>query len=77
MIKTRTYDDRLNTIQNVKAAGISVCSGGILGLGEEEKDRIGLLHELASLKGGHPESVPISVGAVEARRSATRAKPKG
>ena len=60
MIKTRTYDDRLNTIQNVKEAGISVCSGGILGLGEEEKDRIGLLHELASLKGGHPESVPIN-----------------
>ena len=50
----------LNTIQNVKDAGISVCSGGILGLGEEEKDRIGLLHELASLKGGHPESVPIN-----------------
>ncbi|CAH0378050.1 unnamed protein product [Pelagomonas calceolata] len=60
VIKTRTYDDRLNTIQNVKEAGISVCSGGILGLGEEEKDRIGLLHELASLKGGHPESVPIN-----------------
>ena len=60
VIKTRTYDDRLNTIQNVKDAGISVCSGGILGLGEEEKDRIGLLHELASLKGGHPESVPIN-----------------
>ena len=44
----------------MKEAGISVCSGGILGLGEEEKDRIGLLHELASLKGGHPESVPIN-----------------
>ena len=44
----------------MKDAGISVCSGGILGLGGEEKDRIGLLHELASLKGGHPESVPIN-----------------
>jgi len=60
VIKTRTYDDRLNTIANVKAAGLSVCSGAILGLGEEDKDRIGLLHELASLKGGHPESVPIN-----------------
>ena len=57
-----------------------MCStaGGILGLGEEEKDRIGLLHELASLKGGHPESVPINaLVAVEGTPIATRAKPKG
>lgn len=60
VISTRSYDDRLATIANVKAAGLSVCSGGILGLGEAEKDRIGLLHELATLDGGHPESVPIN-----------------
>ena len=60
VISTRTYDDRLATIANVQKAGISVCSGGILGLGEQEKDRVGLLHELANLPGGHPESVPIN-----------------
>jgi len=60
VISTRTYDDRLQTIANVKAAGISVCSGGILGLGEGPADRVGLLHELATLPGGHPESVPVN-----------------
>jgi len=59
VITTRTYEDRLQTIDNVRKAGISVCSGGILGLGEEEKDRIGLLHSLATLD-EHPESVPIN-----------------
>ena len=59
VISTRTYDDRLQTIANVRKAGISVCCGGILGLGESEADRIGLLYELASLP-QHPESVPIN-----------------
>lgn len=59
VITTRTYEDRLNTIANVRDAGISVCCGGILGLGEKEADRVGLLHVLATLP-EHPESVPIN-----------------
>jgi biotin synthase len=59
VITTRSYDDRLQTIANVRAAGISVCCGGILGLGEKEEDRIGLLLELATMP-QHPESVPIN-----------------
>ena len=59
VITTRTYEDRLNTIANVRDAGISVCCGGILGLGEAETDRVGLLHVLATLP-DHPESVPIN-----------------
>ena len=59
VISTRSYDDRLQTIANVRKAGISVCCGGILGLGESEADRIGLLYELATMD-THPESVPIN-----------------
>ncbi|KAL7477104.1 hypothetical protein ACHAW6_002917 [Cyclotella cf. meneghiniana] len=59
VITTRTYEDRLQTIANVRDAGISVCCGGILGLGEKESDRVGLLHVLATLP-EHPESVPIN-----------------
>ena len=59
VISTRSYEDRLNTLANVRDAGISVCCGGILGLGEAEADRIGLLHVLATLP-EHPESVPIN-----------------
>jgi len=59
VITTRTYEDRLNTIANVRDAGISVCCGGILGLGEKESDRVGLLQVLATLP-QHPESVPIN-----------------
>jgi biotin synthase len=59
VITTRTYEDRLNTIANVRDAGISVCCGGILGLGEMDNDRVGLLHVLATLP-EHPESVPIN-----------------
>mmetsp|Transcript_25455 Transcript_25455/g.53351 ORF Transcript_25455/g.53351 Transcript_25455/m.53351 type:complete len:442 (+) Transcript_25455:40-1365(+) len=59
VITTRTYEDRLQTIANVREAGISVCCGGILGLGEKENDRVGLLHVLATLP-EHPESVPIN-----------------
>jgi biotin synthase len=60
IITTRVYDDRLQTIARVRKAGITVCCGGILGLGESEEDRIGLLHQLATLN-PHPESVPINV----------------
>lgn len=60
IIQTRTYDDRLNTIKNVSAAGISVCSGGILGMGESDKDRCAMLVELANLN-PQPESVPINL----------------
>jgi len=59
VITTRSYEDRLQTISNVRDAGIQVCCGGILGLGEKETDRVGLLHVLATLP-YHPESVPIN-----------------
>lgn len=59
IISTRTYDDRLDTLDNVRNAKISVCSGGIIGLGESEGDRIGMLHTLATLP-EHPESVPVN-----------------
>src|SRR5882724_632654 len=60
IISTRTYQDRLDTIAAVRKAGITVCCGGILGMGETEQDRIGLLHQLATLD-PHPESVPINM----------------
>jgi biotin synthase len=59
VITTRTYQDRLDTLQAVRDAGINVCCGGILGLGEDESDRAQLLHTLATLP-QHPESVPIN-----------------
>jgi biotin synthase len=59
IISTRTYDDRLDTLKNVREAGVSVCSGGIIGMGETDEDRIGLLHTLATLP-EHPESVPVN-----------------
>lgn len=59
IITTRTYDDRLQTLDAVERAGISVCCGGILGLGEKEEDRISLLHTLAT-RHKHPESVPVN-----------------
>jgi len=59
IITTRTYDDRLNTIAHVREAGITVCSGGIIGLGETDADRIGMLFTLANLP-QHPESVPVN-----------------
>lgn len=59
IISTRVYDDRLRTLQNVRAAGITVCSGGIIGMGESTDDRCRLLIELASLD-PHPESVPVN-----------------
>jgi biotin synthase len=60
IISTRTYQERLATIAAVRKAGITVCCGGILGMGESDRDRIGLLHQLATLN-PHPESVPINM----------------
>lgn len=60
IITTRTYGDRLNTLSNVRNAGMKVCSGGIVGMGEEAKDRCGLLKSLANLA-QHPDSVPINM----------------
>jgi biotin synthase len=59
IITTRTYDERLDTLGNVRKAGISVCCGGIIGLGETHDDRVKMLHTLATLP-EHPESVPIN-----------------
>ena len=60
IITTRTYDDRLATLQKVRAAGVTVCCGGIIGMGESREARIGLLQQLATLN-PHPESVPINM----------------
>lgn len=60
IISTRSFDDRLDTLDYVRQAGLKVCSGGIVGLGESRNDRIGLLYELATLV-IHPESVPINM----------------
>jgi len=59
IISTRTYEDRLETLDHVRAAGMSVCTGGILGMGESRRDRARLLQQLANLP-RHPESVPIN-----------------
>ena len=60
IITTRTYQDRLDTLSNVREAGMNVCSGGIVGMGETASDRSGLLVQLANLP-QHPESVPINM----------------
>lgn len=59
IITTRTYEERLTTLKNVREAGLNVCCGGIIGMGEAPEDRIGLLHTLATLP-EHPESVPVN-----------------
>lgn len=59
IISTRNFDNRINTINNVRKAGITVCSGGIIGLGETHRDRISMLLTLATMP-KHPESVPIN-----------------
>ena len=59
VISTRTLEDRLETLDHVRAAGINVCSGGIVGMGETRADRVGFIHTLATLP-RHPESVPIN-----------------
>jgi biotin synthase len=60
IIMTRTYDDRLRTLDAVRKAGVTVCCGGIIGMGETDEDRVGLLQQLACLS-PHPESVPINL----------------
>jgi biotin synthase len=60
IITTRTYSDRLDTLQNVRDAGINVCCGGIIGMGETADDRVGMILTLATLP-QHPESVPINM----------------
>jgi len=59
IITTRTYNDRLDTLENVRKSGLSVCSGGIIGLGETDEDRISMLLTLATMP-RHPESVPVN-----------------
>ncbi len=60
IVTTRTYDDRLETLKAAREAGVQVCCGGILGMGESVRDRAALLRELATLK-PHPESVPVNL----------------
>ena len=60
VITTRTYNDRLETLAHVRDAGVKVCTGGIIGMGEGRGDRVGLLQQLANLP-DHPESVPINM----------------
>jgi biotin synthase len=59
IITSRSYDERLQTLSNVRDAGINVCSGGILGLGEADSDRVGLLYTVSTLP-SHPESFPVN-----------------
>ncbi|HEV2595857.1 MAG TPA: biotin synthase BioB [Sphingomicrobium sp.] len=59
IITTRTFEDRLDTLEEVRNAGIAVCCGGIVGMGEKREDRVGFIHALATLP-RHPESVPIN-----------------
>lgn len=59
IISTRTFAERLDTLEEVRQAGISVCCGGIVGMGESREDRVGFLHALATLP-RHPESVPVN-----------------
>jgi biotin synthase len=60
IITTRTYDDRLQTLARVRRSGVTVCCGGIIGMGEDRRARYGLLRQLAALD-PHPESVPINL----------------
>jgi len=60
VVTTRTYDDRLKTLEHVRSQGINTCSGGILGMGESRRDRASMLRELANLP-RHPNSVPINM----------------
>ncbi|MCA1749314.1 MAG: biotin synthase BioB [Parasphingopyxis sp.] len=59
IITTRSFEDRIQTIDNVRKSGINVCSGGIVGMGDDREDRVGFLHALATLE-RHPESVPVN-----------------
>lgn len=59
IIHTRTFQDRLDTLEEVRKAGMAVCCGGIVGMGESREDRVGFIHALATLP-RHPESVPVN-----------------
>ena len=59
VITTRTFEDRIETLEHVREAGINVCCGGIVGMGETRADRVGFIHALATLP-VHPESVPVN-----------------
>ena len=59
VISTRGFDERIETLDHVRGAGINVCSGGIVGMGETREDRVGFVHTLATLE-AHPESVPVN-----------------
>ena len=73
VITTRTFGDRLDTLENVRQAGINVCCGGIVGMGETRADRVGFVHALATLP-RHPESVPVNaLGAGERHRAGRHA----
>ena len=75
VISTRTYQDRLDTLEHVRGAGVAVCCGGIVGMGESREDRVGLIHALATLP-VHPESVPINALVGEGTRAATETSEK-
>lgn len=60
VVTTRVYDDRLETLGKARGAGLKLCCGGILGMGESREDRVGLIHELSKLA-PHPESVPVNM----------------
>ena len=60
VITTRTWQDRINTLKNVRKTGVTLCTGGIIGLGETQEDRISLLHTLCTMA-PHPESVPVNI----------------
>jgi len=59
IITTHTHDDRMETLKNIRNAGVTICSGGIIGMGETDEDRIKMIHSLATIE-KHPESVPIN-----------------
>jgi len=74
IISTRTYQDRLDTLAEVRGAGINVCCGGIVGMGESAADRVGMIHALATLP-AHPQSVPINALVAVAGTPAAKAEP--
>jgi len=75
VISTRAYQDRLDTLEHVRSAGLAVCCGGIVGMGESREDRVGLIHALATLP-VHPESVPINALVGEGTRAAAETPKK-
>lgn len=76
VVTTRTYEDRLETIDRVRKAGVGVCCGGILGMGESRADRVGLIHELSRIQ-PHPESITINALMPVAGTRMEKAEPVG